>query len=111
MLEIIATLIAAQLHIAGLQAQNTALMAENAALEAAPPKIEYVTEYVTEYVPVETVRTEYVETPTQHECGVCGAHVTEWWQVRNDADTAFVDVCELCYRRIAADDYYWPEGV
>ncbi len=31
------------------------------------------------------------------ECGMCGAHVTDWWYVRNDADTAFVEVCHDCY--------------
>lgn len=32
-----------------------------------------------------------------HECGVCGATIHDYWQVRNDANTAWVEVCELCY--------------
>lgn len=70
-------------------------------------------EVVVEYVPYPVYVTEYVETPVEApaelvECGCCGAHVTQWWTIRNDADTAWVDVCELCYLRIAAEDYYWP---
>ena len=106
MLSIITAMIAAQIKAAALQAQIEAL-------EARPPEVEYVTEYV--YVPytvtetVEVPTTEYVEMPAESvECGTCGAHVTNWWTIRNDADTAWVDVCELCYLRIAADDYYWP---
>ena len=30
-------------------------------------------------------------------CGTCGAHVTDWWQIRNDANTAFINVCTKCY--------------
>lgn len=30
------------------------------------------------------------------ECGTCGAHVIEWWKVRNDANTTWVNVCERC---------------
>ena len=35
--------------------------------------------------------------PAYIECGCCGAHVTEWWYVRNMDDTAFVEVCHDCY--------------
>lgn len=31
------------------------------------------------------------------ECGVCGAHVHDWWKIRNMSDTEFVCVCEYCY--------------
>lgn len=34
------------------------------------------------------------------ECGMCGAHITEWWKVRDNADTCFVDVCSFCYDSI-----------
>lgn len=97
MFELITALIAAQLQLA-------AANAEIAALEATPPIVEYVEVEVPVYY--ETVRTEYVEVPTieyvetgvnYFECGVCGAHVNEWWYVRNDADTDFVEVCEHCY--------------
>lgn len=37
-----------------------------------------------------------VQTPYM-ECGTCGAHVTEWWYVRDMADTEFVAVCHDCY--------------
>ena len=84
-----------------------------AALEMTPPEVEYVEVpvYITEYVPyyIETPVAETVELPAESvECGTCGAHVTNWWTIRNDADTDWVNVCELCYLRIAADDYYWP---
>lgn len=36
------------------------------------------------------------------ECGTCGAHVTEWWPVRNDANTEWVNVCILCVQKIDA---------
>lgn len=31
------------------------------------------------------------------ECGACGAHVHEWWQVENMEGTELVGVCEHCY--------------
>lgn len=31
------------------------------------------------------------------ECGMCGAHVHDWWKIRNMSDTEFVNVCEYCY--------------
>lgn len=34
------------------------------------------------------------------ECGTCGAHVVEWWKVRNDANTTWVNVCGKCYDAI-----------
>lgn len=38
------------------------------------------------------------DNPMQYiECGTCGAHVLEWWYVRNDADTKSVAVCSKCY--------------
>ena len=108
MLSIITAMIAAQMKMAAMQAQIEAL-------EARPPEVvtEYVEVpvYITEYVPyyIETPVTETVELPAESvECGTCGAHVTDWWTIRNDADTDWVNVCELCYLRIAADDYYWP---
>ena len=39
------------------------------------------------------------------ECGCCGAHVTEWWYVRNMDDTAFVEVCEDCYKCFKYEGY------
>lgn len=35
------------------------------------------------------------------ECGMCGAHVHDWWVVRNDDNTGFVDVCSKCYDIVA----------
>lgn len=31
------------------------------------------------------------------KCGMCGAHVHDWWKIRNMSDTEFVNVCEYCY--------------
>lgn len=61
------------------------------------PQVEYVTEYVD--------RPVYVEVDRTVECGTCGAHVLEWWYVRNDEDTAFVEVCSKCYDRICEDEF------
>ena len=41
--------------------------------------------------------------PAYIECGCCGAHVTEWWYVRNASDTAFVEVCHDCYETVRSD--------
>lgn len=41
--------------------------------------------------------TQYVE------CGMCGAHVLEWWHIRNDANTEWVNVCILCVQKIDAE--------
>lgn len=35
------------------------------------------------------------------ECGSCGAHVIEWWKVRNIDNTDFVEVCGKCYDLVA----------
>lgn len=53
-------------------------------------------------VPVETTVIETIETPVQVEpetieCGACGAHVTDWWYVRDMQNTEFVEVCSFCY--------------
>lgn len=32
------------------------------------------------------------------ECGACGAHVNQWWYVRDMDDTCNVEVCEYCYQ-------------
>lgn len=38
------------------------------------------------------------DNPMQYiDCETCGAHVLEWWYLRNDADTEFVAVCSKCY--------------
>lgn len=37
------------------------------------------------------------------ECGMCGAHVHDWWKIRNAEDTEFVDVCEYCYLTVMED--------
>lgn len=34
------------------------------------------------------------------ECGMCGAHVHDWWWTRNADDTEFVPVCQFCYQLI-----------
>lgn len=31
-----------------------------------------------------------------HECGMCGAHIHDWWLVPSDAGS-FVEVCHECY--------------
>jgi hypothetical protein len=46
--------------------------------------------------PAEQVNPE----PTAVECGACGAHVTEWWYVRDMQDTEFVAVCHDCYEAV-----------
>lgn len=38
--------------------------------------------------------------PTAVECGACGAHVTDWWYVRDMQDTEFVAVCHDCYEAV-----------
>lgn len=30
------------------------------------------------------------------ECGMCGAHVVQWWYVSNN-DNELIEVCEYCY--------------
>lgn len=34
--------------------------------------------------------------PRYVECGMCGAHVLEWWYV-TDSDGELIEVCEYCY--------------
>ena len=40
------------------------------------------------------------------ECGVCGAHVHDWWYIgKDDADTSpFIEVCQFCYLDAIAED-------
>ena len=40
------------------------------------------------------------------QCGVCGAHVHDWWYIRkDDADTSpFIEVCQFCYLDAIAED-------
>ena len=38
------------------------------------------------------------------ECGTCGAHVIEWWYVRDMDDTCFVEVCGNCYQTILENE-------
>lgn len=38
--------------------------------------------------------------PTTIECGACGAHVVEYHVVRNDDNTAWVNVCNECYKYV-----------
>lgn len=39
-----------------------------------------------------------VSTTTQYiDCGMCGAHVSEWWYVQG-ADGSPCEVCEYCYQ-------------
>lgn len=44
-----------------------------------------------------------VEDIHYHECAICRAHVIEYWQVRNMADTEWIPVCQFCYRDLAYD--------
>ena len=65
-----------------LRKVNDALIADNAALANQPAQV------------------EYIEVPAQDdfiECGACGAHVHDWYYIRNADDTAFVEVCQYCY--------------
>lgn len=34
------------------------------------------------------------------ECGMCGAHVIEWWKVPTIDGEGFCDVCRYCYEAI-----------
>lgn len=34
------------------------------------------------------------------ECGSCGAHVHDWWTIRNMKDTEWVEICEFCYQNV-----------
>lgn len=40
------------------------------------------------------------------ECGVCGAHVHDWWYIRKNApdDSPLVPVCQFCYQDALAED-------
>lgn len=41
-----------------------------------------------------------VSPPTTYiECGMCGAHVSEWWYVRSDSTGEPIEVCEHCYEQ------------
>jgi hypothetical protein len=44
-----------------------------------------------------------VEAGEWKECGMCGAHVHDWWWTRNADNTEFVPVCEFCYQLIIED--------
>ena len=73
-----------------------------AALQAAEPQVEYVTEYV--YVPYAV--TEYVEVPGETvyvppeewtvECGACGA-ITDWRAYTYGVDGTEVPICYDCW--------------
>lgn len=42
--------------------------------------------------------TVFGDAPTQYvDCGMCGAHVSEWWYVQG-ADGTPCEVCEYCYQ-------------
>ena len=43
---------------------------------------------------------QHVEGLQSIRCEMCGAHILEWWQVRNDANTAFINICEPCYKEV-----------
>lgn len=40
------------------------------------------------------------------ECGVCGAHVHDWWYIHKDAsdESPLVPVCQFCYQDALAED-------
>lgn len=40
------------------------------------------------------------------ECGVCGAHVHDWWYIHKDAfdESSLVSVCQFCYQDALAED-------
>ena len=52
------------------------------------------------YLGSHTVEAEHIHC---HECAVCGAHIIEYWQVRDMADTEWITVCRFCYRDLAYD--------
>lgn len=33
-------------------------------------------------------------------CGICGAHVHDYWYVSNDSQTELIKVCEPCYLEV-----------
>lgn len=44
---------------------------------------------------------EQIKTAPEYiECGTCGAHVSNWWKIRNDANTEWVNVCVLCAQEL-----------
>lgn len=58
------------------------------------------TQTETEANPPKTAYIGRNNSPQYVECGTCGAHVLEWWKVRNDTNTAWVNVCILCAQKI-----------
>lgn len=40
------------------------------------------------------------------ECGMCGAHVHDWWYIHKDAsdESPLVSVCQFCYQDALAED-------
>lgn len=40
------------------------------------------------------------------ECGMCGAHVHDWWYIHKDAsdESPLVPVCQFCYQDALAED-------
>ena len=96
---LIGAAVAAQLKIASLSAQvaemdslreTAELQAmQIAELESRAPEIVYVT--------VE----KPVEKAEHRDCGMCGAHVTEWWYVTPDlGDPHPIEVCRDCYELV-----------
>ena len=39
-------------------------------------------------------------------CGVCGAHIHDWWYIHKDAsdESPLVSVCRFCYQDALAED-------
>lgn len=53
------------------------------------------------------VRDDEVRENTAYvECGVCGAHVHDWWYIHKDDtdDSPLVPVCQFCYQDALAED-------
>ena len=84
-----------------IEAENAELRETNKALADDNKALAQANEALANQEP--QVITEYVEVPTEEEwieCGTCGAHVHDWWYVRNMANTEFVEVCQSCYETI-----------
>lgn len=50
--------------------------------------------------------TEVRENTAYIECGVCGAHVHDWWYIHKDNanKSPLVPVCQFCYQDALAED-------
>ena len=81
-----------------LREYYAALIADNQALANREPEVIYQTEYVE--VPAED---NYIE------CGVCAAHVHDWYYIQTMDGTDVVPVCRDCYEASIA--YYNGETV